>query len=262
MDNLTTADNVVVDNVTTTESPASSQVENVTQQSTEQTTQQTTNTDNVADVSTTKAFSERLKESTQKAIDAEYSRLYGAEYGIHTKADYEAAIAKQRQAEEAERLGIDPEAIKPFFEQWKQSDPDFQELNSIRQANNVNKALTELNAELKDIGLDLQLKDLSDEEVAKIPNADKVTEYVQNGYTLADAVFLANKKDFFAKQQQQAQQDTIKKIAANGASSPGSVVSGISADDHISFEVFEANKKDQGWVTKNFKQIMKSRAKW
>ena len=235
MDDNTLAANVVVEPTEgianpTTETPV---VEAITQPL-------GTKVDNVVDISTTKAFSERLKESTQKAIDAEYSKLYGSEYGIHTKADYDAAILNQQQAEEAQRLGIDPETIKPFFEQWKQSDPDFQELSSIRQANNVSKALSDLNAELKDNGVDLQLTDLSDAEVAKIPNVDKVTEYVSKGHTLADAVFLANKKDFMARQTQQAQQDTIKKIANNGASSPGSLAGNGGTTDTLSDDIINA----------------------
>lgn len=47
----------------------------------------------------------KARESTQKAIDAEYSRLYGAEYGIHSKADYDAYLERQRLIEE----GKDPE---------------------------------------------------------------------------------------------------------------------------------------------------------
>ena len=239
MDENILADNAV-ETLDTTESLANSTTETPIVENVNQPNQLETKVDNVTDITTTKAFSERLKESTQKAIDAEYSRLYGADYGIHTKADYDTAILKQKQAEEAEKLGIDPEAIKPFFETWKQNDPDFKELNSIRQANNISKALNDLNAELKDNGVDLQLTDLSDAEVAKIPNVDKVTEYVAKGHTLADAVFLANKKDFIARQTQQTQQETIKKIAANGASSPGSLTgSATTGEPELSDETID-----------------------
>lgn len=60
------------------------------------------------DVTQTQAFSKRLNEMTQKAIDAEYDRLYGDQYGIHTKAEYDAAIAKQQREAEAQQRGIDP----------------------------------------------------------------------------------------------------------------------------------------------------------
>jgi hypothetical protein len=171
-----------------------------------------------------------LNEEKQKAIDAEYSRLYGQEYGIHSKADYEKAIADQKAAEERARIqeqtGIDPDNLKPIFEQWKQSDPDFQELSKIRAENNTKAALSDLNNELKNAGLDLQLNDLSDAELLKIPNIDKVTEQVQKGHSLADAYFLANKNEIINQRAAKAEQETIKKITANGASSPGSLATG------------------------------------
>lgn len=69
------------------------------------------------DVSTTKAFSERLNakqkeweqahaQQSQTAIDAEYDRLFGREYGIHTKAEYDAAVAKRDRAQKAEADGV------------------------------------------------------------------------------------------------------------------------------------------------------------
>jgi hypothetical protein len=57
---------------------------------------------------------------------------------------------------------------------------------------------------------------------------------------LADAVFLANKKDFIARQTQQTQQETIKKIAANGASSPGSLTgSATTGEPELSDETID-----------------------
>lgn len=182
------------------------------------------------DVTNTQAFSKRLKEATQKAIDAEYDRLYGAEYGIHSKAEYDAAIAKQQaeaqRAKFQEENGFDPEAIKPVVEQMLKSDPRYQRMEQIEKQEAVKTALTDLNNELKDAGVDLQLNDLSDTELAKVPNIEKVTEYVKRGHSLADAFFLANKKDIIARQAATAQQETIKKITANGASSPGSLAAG------------------------------------
>ncbi|HEY5586715.1 MAG TPA: hypothetical protein VIK78_19775 [Ruminiclostridium sp.] len=203
------------------------------------------NTDPVPDVSTTKAFSDRLKESTTKAEDAVYSKLFGTEHGIHTKAAYDAAIAKQQEeadnAKFQETNGFDPNSVKPLFEEWKKSDPDFQELSTIRQEKNIATALSELNNELKDCGIDLNIKDFSDTEVAKLPNVDKVVKYVQSGKTFAEAVFLANKKEFIAKQAEMAQQDTIKKIAANGLSSPGSLSGGGDSDSKTIYSMSKAD---------------------
>lgn len=59
------------------------------------------------DITQTQAFSRRLNEMVQKAIDAEYDRLYGQEYGIHSKADYDVYVARQKAIEE----GKDPEVV-------------------------------------------------------------------------------------------------------------------------------------------------------
>jgi hypothetical protein len=59
------------------------------------------------DVTQTQAFAHRLKEEKQKTEDAVYDSLYGAEYGIHSKAEYEAYMARQKAIEE----GKDPEVV-------------------------------------------------------------------------------------------------------------------------------------------------------
>jgi hypothetical protein len=216
------------------------------------------------DITQTQTFSKRLNEMTQKNIDAEYSRLFGADYGIHTKADYDKAIAEQKAEEERARLqqetGIDPNSLKPIWEQMKETDPDFQELKSIRQEKNMTTSLTDLNNELKDAGIDLQLKDLSLEEIAKLPNVDKITEIVKRGHTLADAFFLANKKDIISKQSQAAEQAAIKKIVANGASSPGSLSTGTETETLFTKE--QVDKMSKADVLKNYDQIIKSTKKW
>lgn len=209
---------------------ATPQTETAVETSTETTEVQQTTETVKPDITETQAFSRRLNEQTQKAVDAEYSRLYGTEYDIHSKAEYDAAIAKQeadaQRQQFQEQNGFDPEAIKPIMEQMLKSDPRYQRLEQMDKEANVSKAVTDLNNELKDVGVDLQLKDLSDAELAKLPNIDKVLGQVQKGHSLSDAFFLANKKDIISRQAKAAEQETIKKITANGASSPGSLAAG------------------------------------
>lgn len=51
----------------------------------------------------------------QKLIDAEYDRLYGAQYGIHSKADYDQYVAymqrQQQVQQEAEKYNANPELM-------------------------------------------------------------------------------------------------------------------------------------------------------
>jgi len=190
-------------------------------------------------------YAEIRRSTEQKTKDAMIAEMYGESHGIKTYADYQKAMSEQqKEAERAqiqEETGIDPDTLQNTFEKLKENDPDFQELKAIRAEKNTTTQLTDLNSELKDCGIDLQLKDLSATEVAKIPNVDKVIELASKGKTLAEAVFLANKKEFFAKQAATAQQDTIKKIAANGASSPGSLGSG---NDNSPGDMWSMSDKD------------------
>ena len=132
---------------TTTEETTTEETTKETSAETTETTEQTET--NEPDVTTTQAFARRLKEATTKAKDELIAEMYGESHGIHTYAEYQAALAReQAEAERAklqEEIGIDPDALKPVFQQWKESDPDFQELKAIRAEKNITKALTDLN---------------------------------------------------------------------------------------------------------------------
>lgn len=222
MDDITTSVNaeqgVVVDTQTTVQDTGASVNSETATQKPVQTPEQNAE------------FAKIRRDAETRAKDAVIAEQYGESHGIKTYADYQKAIADQKAATEKAKFqednGFDPDAVKPLFEQWKQNDPDFQELRQIRQEKSVTTALSQLNAELKDAGIDLQLNDLSDAELAKVPNVDKITALVKEGQSLANAFFLANKKDIIARQSAAAQQEAIKKIAANGASSPGSLAAG------------------------------------
>jgi hypothetical protein len=216
------------------------------------------------DVTETQAFSRRLKEATSKAKDELIAEMYGDSHGIFTYADYQKAVKESQEAEERarlqEELGVDPDKLKPVFEKFKENDPDFQELRQIRAEKNIHAALSDLNNELKSAGIDLQLNDLSDAEVAKLPNVDKIVNLIKTkGHSLADAFFIANKKDIIAKQAAKAEQEAIKKITANGASSPGSLSSG---NETITFTKEQVDAMSQKEVMKNYDLIMKSMKNW
>jgi hypothetical protein len=232
-----------------------------------QTDVQETSVDNsqVADVKPVQSSEENAKyadmrrKTETETKDKMIAEMYGTSHNIHTYADYQKAIASQKETEEnakfQEETGVDPDKMKPMFEQWKKSDPDFQELSNMRQEKNLSKELENLNSELKENGVDIQLKDLSSEEINKIPNVAKVTEYVTKGHSLADSFWLANKKDIMTKQAQAAQQDTIKKIAANGASSPGSLSGGESS---VTYTMDQINAMSQSDINKNYGAVMAS----
>jgi hypothetical protein len=216
--------------------------EPTTEPSTEPTTEPVTEpvTEPTPDVTNTQAFSKRLNEMTQKAIDAEYSRLYGAEYGIHSKAEYDAAI-EQQQAEAARQQfqdenGFDPDVIKPVVEQMLKSDPRYQRLEQMEKEANITAAVSNFNEEFPDLGVK------TFDDIAKLPNIDKMYEYVNSkGLSLNDAYKLANYGDVIGKTATQAQQEAIKKIAANGASSPGSLAAGGEGEGKSIFKMSQTD---------------------
>lgn len=172
------------------------------------------------------AFAKVRREAEAKAEararDAVIAEQYGESHGIYTYADYKAAMAEAERQQKYQDAGITEEQAKSLFEMYKQQDPDFQELNNIRTENNTKAALNDLNTQLSEYGIDLQIKDLSTEELVKLPNIEAIADYTNKGYSLSDAYFLANKSDIIANKTKKIEQETISKISGND-STPGSL---------------------------------------
>lgn len=202
---------------------------------------------------------QRLKyeNEMQKAIDAQYEKLFGQEYGIKTKAEYDKLVseyeAQQRQQEYIDK-GIDPEDIKSLLEDLKKDDPDFQELSRLRKEANANKAIADFSAEFPDAGV-TSLDDLD-----KLPNIDKVTEYVSRGMSLNEAYKLANYNDLVSGKTKSAEQETIAKMNANREATPGSLSdSGKTAQLYTKEQVDSMSQDD---IYKNYDLVMKSMKTW
>jgi hypothetical protein len=214
------------------------------------------------DVTNTQAFSKRLNEMTQKAIDAEYESLYGA-YGIHSKADYEAYIVKQQTEAERQQFqethGFDPNVIDERVQKLIEEHPAVR--TAKEQANRLllDNAAIELAGVAKSLGIEQEIKAWAD--VEKLPKYAEIKANILKGNDVISSVKLAYFDDIVGKTAQTAQQETIKKITANGESSPGSLSAG-GESDFISQELFESKKSDQRWVIKNLSKIQKSRANW
>ena len=214
---------------------------------------------NEPDVTTTQAFARRLKEATAKAKDELIAEMYGETHGIYTYADYQKALAEQKAAEERQKFqeetGLDPTAIQPLIEKAVADHPTVKQASEFLKTQRVEAAVSEFAKEFPDLGIK------SFDDIGKLPCIDKMTEYVNRGLSLNEAYKLANYGDTVSKAAQTAQQETIKKITANGESSPGSLSAG-GESDFISQELFESKKNDQRWVIKNLSKIQKSRANW
>jgi hypothetical protein len=197
-----------------------------------------------------KAFAARLAKERQK-IETETAQkardAYIAEQGyvwkgnpIKTEAEYKQALYEK----ELEDKGMNPDDIKKLVDEH----PD---VKAAREIKEIQSKRERENAEFKDFAN-------SYPEVKPTDIPKEVWEQQAKGiplkYAYAD----------YALRQMKAEEAKAKANKANADSSTGSVNSNGNTNDvgFISFEDFEKNKSDQGWVNKNFDKIMKSRAQW
>lgn len=168
-------------------------------------------------------FAEVRRKAEREAQDKLIAEM-GMEWNgvpITTYADYQQAMKESREAELLENLRNEEADPKDIYSELKKNDPDFQELQTIKQEHYISKQIEALNADLSETGIDVIVKTVDD--LDKLPNAGKIAEFVKTGHTLADAYFLANKKEIIAKQAQKAQEETIKKVSLLDNAGPGAL---------------------------------------
>lgn len=208
------------------------------------------------DVTQTQAFSHRLKEATQKAIDAEYDRLYGTdEYGrdtgVHSKADYDREVARQKAIEE----GKDPEVID-LRNNLSQTQAELQEFRFEKSLNTQREALSK----------DPIFKEWEPEINERMKTYDELYKngQIQNRVDLETAFTLMWKEKGPQVINELKQKLDIEQAnKANAASSTGSVTGqGAVPKGFISKDTFEMNKHNQKWVRDNLDQLEKDSKKW
>jgi hypothetical protein len=190
-----------------------------------------------------------------KALD-EFIAKEGYTYNgqpITTYEEYQRIKAEVDAADEKAKFqeanGFDPDVIKPVVEQMLKSDPRYQRLEQMEKEANITAAVSKFSEEFPDLGIK------TFDDIAKLPNIDKVHEYVNNNrLSLNEAYKLANHGDVISKTAQTAQQEAIKKIAANGASSPGSL-SNVAEETLLTEEAIEKMTDKERMA--NWKQIRK-----
>jgi len=199
------------------------------------------------------------KEATKAAEDKVYADLYSKDYNIHSKADYEKARAKQKEKNLVDSIAEteDPsDVINQLKEQWEKNDPRLQEYERIKKENYTRTQLEDLNVDLKDMGLDA-INSLDD--IAELPNADAIKDYIVNGQSLPNAYFLANRKEIITQKAEKAQKLTLSKINGN-ANAPGSLADNSNTD--TMFTEAQVDAMTQGEVNKNLDMITKSMKTW
>lgn len=189
----------------------------------------------------------KYEREKQEAIDKEYSQMYGESHNIHSKADYEKAVREQQEAEMLERLREQEVDPKEIYSKLKENDPDFQELQKIKTETYTQNQLKQLNDDLKDLDIDVSIKSL--EDIAKLENADSIIKQIEQGKTLSEAYFLANRKQIIQKEAEKVRLDTLKKTEMLNNSSPGALDNSGGDDKPHSFytmssEEFAKYKED------------------
>jgi len=181
----------------------------------------------------------KYEREKQEAIDKEYSQMYGEKYGIHTKADYEKAIIEQKQAEMLEQMRNEEVDPKEIYKALRENDPEYQELSKMKTEIYTQNQLKELNAELKELDLDVQVNTLDD--IASLDNADKIIKHIESGKTLSEAYFLANKGELIKKEAEKVRQDTLEKTLSLKGSSPGALDQSAGTEHTDSYSTMSAD---------------------
>lgn len=177
--------------------------------------------DNAKFASMRREYEARIATESQKAIDAEYDRMFGAEYGIHSKAEYDERIAQQQAEEQRqqyqEQYGIDPNAVQPLIDKALENHPAVIQARKQANALQLDNAAMELSKVAKSLGINEEIKSWAD--VEKLPKYEAIKEQIMKGNDIVNSAKLA----YFDDMVQARQQETIARIAANGAGSPGSL---------------------------------------
>lgn len=190
---------------------AESQDDSMEETNEEVTAEPTEEVETKEDITTTQAFSKRLKEATEKArqeaVDQEYDRLYGEEYNIHSKAEYDAAIAEQNRQAEIEELSrsVSPEVAKEI-----QENREFRKKYEAEQTTKAEQAKKEKNYEEF-------LTEYPDVKADEIPVA--VWQEVEKGKSLVDA---------YARNEVKTLRERLKVFEKNESNSKKSPVGGVS----------------------------------
>lgn len=204
------------------------------------------------DITQTQAFSRRLKEESQKAIDAEYSRLYGDTHNIHSKADYDRAISEQKEQERLQELvnnqGVPEDIAKELIESKK-----FREQYEAEKQSKIQQE-----AKTKDYEAFLsEYPTVKADEILPETWAE-----VEKGKSLVDAYARQELKQLKAKVAEYEKGSKTAEInAKNGQGSTGSLT-GNGGNQQAFYTREQVNAMSISEINKNYKAVMESQRNW
>lgn len=186
----------------------------------------------------------------QRAIDAEYARLYGEEYGVKSKADYERLVAGQQFKQQ---YGIDRAPLEDVAREEArrllENTPELAELRQMRNEQQYEKDLKELQA------LDPTVK--TREDLWAFATRDDVLPLItERGMTPAQVYKLVNHDRLVAEAKEAARVEALKSVQRNGEVSPGPVGGGSGAQAfYTEAEIDRMSTKE---IMANYDAVMSS----
>jgi len=199
-------------------------------------------------------YEAKIAIESQKAIDAEYDRLYGESHGIHNKADYDNAVKAQEEQSKVDEYvqnNIPEEYARELVESKKFREQFESERQTQIQKEYTNKQYSEFSEAYPDV---------KGEEITQ-----EVWKAFNEGMPLKVAYAVhqenASLKAKLAEYEKGSKTQEIN--IKNALTSTGSTVgNGITSNDFIAKEVFEANKGNHDWMSKNYDLLTNSMNKW
>jgi hypothetical protein len=206
-----------------------------------------------------KAIEKAKTEAHQAARDS-YIAEQGYEWNgrqVTTEAEYKQAVKESEMYEKLQAQQLPEEVIKELVESRNFREQLTQEKQTATQQRKQE-------AEYKEFFEYFAKENERSFDPAKDSIPEDVWLATHKGKTLLDAYQASEAKTYKTKIKELETQLNINKTnEVNASTSTGSVTGqGNVSDGAITLATFEANKHDSGWVQRNFKKIMESRAKW
>lgn len=207
-------------------------------------------------------FAEVRRKAEAAARDKTIAEM-GMEWNGSPITTYEQYVKAKAESEEAARRealqekGVDPTIVDEYIE----NNPTVKEAKQLLAEKKEQERKQKEYAEFFEY---FQTETGRAYDPAKDTIPPEVWTLTQKGKTLTDA---------YAYQMNKILKDKVAELEGkllakatneeNAAASTGSITGGGGASpDFISLEMFEANRKNQDWVNRNYDKINQSRAKW
>jgi DNA repair exonuclease SbcCD ATPase subunit len=190
-------------------------------------------------------------QAAAKAKDDMIAEMYGESHGIYTYADYQKAVAEQREQEEMAKLAEEKEIPEDVAKELYEAKKLKEQLTKQQQEQEMTlKQQQEQQRQFQEF-----IEAFPSVQPNEIPQ--EVWDKVNNGVPLKYAYIEAQ----YNKIQEGKKAKELNQM--NAEASTGSLKGKLdTSSDFISASEFENNRHDMDWVKANYNKIIDSRQKW